>query len=68
MGLTPALAGADVAPEPAVPEGWEQQPRPQPVAPPDKELPMALGLALVVIAGCGGLWMLRRGPHVTQRA
>ena len=25
-------------------------------------------LALVVIAGCGGLWMLRRGPHVTQRA
>jgi len=63
LWAAPCLAQADVLPDPAVPEGWDQNPPPQPVAPPDKELPV---IALfVVMAACGGL-MLRRGPDVAH--
>lgn len=65
MWLAPAPARADVPPEPVVPEGWDQHPPPQPVAPPEKELPVALWMVAAVVA-CGGLWTLRRGPHVVR--
>jgi len=66
MWLAPGPARADVLPDPAVPEGWDQHPPPQPVAPPEKELPVALALMVVAVVACGGLWTLRRGPHVAH--
>lgn len=64
LWLAPEPARADVLPEPAVPEGWDQHPPPQPLAPPEKELPVLWLMAAVV--ACAGLWTLRRGPYVAH--
>jgi hypothetical protein len=66
LAVAPALARADVLPEPERPQGWEPRTPPTPAPPPEKELPPA-ALWFAAIALAGAIVVVRARPQERAR-